>query len=754
MRTALFILFSIAMNTLAAQSFSVKQNLTSPFMKWYFNEEGKTDFMSALVPGNVHRDLLLNKRIPDPLIGTNENEVQWVSEKKWEYTLNDFVCEPNILLQEKIELRLNGIDTYAKVFLNDTFIGETNNAFVQFDFNVKGIILPKGNKLRIVFSSAEAYAKQKLSERVLPLPGDSVRAVCRKPQYHFGWDWGPKLVTCGITKPIELVGYSDLLFETFGVETLSLNNNKAQLVAHVHYRADKEEKLTATLNFGGQIFKEEFVTRIGEHDFVFPFELNEPQLWWPNEAGQPFLYLVQCTLQNTNGKANTRVIKTGVRTIELVNKPDAFGESFFFKINGKMLFMKGANYIPSAALPRVCGEGEYRTLLEKCKSAHFNMLRVWGGGQYESDLFYSLCNEMGILVWQDFMFACSMYPGDAKFLESVQKEAEQNVRRISYNPCLALWCGNNENAEGWANWGWKTGLSNAAVVAIDDEYNALFNKMLPGIVGHFSHLPYWSSSPQFGRGNKESMSKGDSHYWGLWHDAEPFSVLEKKVPRFMSEFGMQSFPSEDVLKLISPQDPYDFNSKGYQVHQKHSRGFSLMKQYTERWYPEASKLPGKEYARLTQEMQAEGMCRAIEVQRSNAQCGGTLYWQLNDVWPSFSWSSIDVLGNEKIFHQKLKESYAPQLLTYKIENDSLFVVWVDDQYQQSYYVNISGEVKQLQKKKEIGIGFSGITIAVNSRISVSEGISLRELKGTYERRLLIHAQYGDTNLNRTFTIRP
>jgi hypothetical protein len=221
----------------------------------------------------------------------------------------------------------------------------------------------------------------------------------------------------------------------------------------------------------------------------------------------------------------------------------------------------------------------------------------------------------------------------------------------------------------------------------------------------------------------------------------------------MSEFGMQSFPSEDVLKLMSPLAPYDMNSEGIKLHQKNARGFSLMKQYTEQWYPQASSLPVPEYAKLTQEMQAEGMCRAIEVQRSSPRCGGTLYWQLNDVWPSFSWSSIDVLGKEKIFHQKLKESYAPQLLTYKIENDSLYIVWVDDQYKESYYVKVFGEIKQLQKKRARGIGFSNYTIAVNGRISVSEGISLKELKGKYEQMLLLNAEYKDILLERRFTLR-
>jgi beta-mannosidase len=246
---------------------------------------------------------------------------------------------------------------------------------------------------------------------------------------------------------------------------------------------------------------------------------------------------------------------------------------------------------------------------------------------------------------------------------------------------------------------------------------------------------------------------GDAHYWGLWHDGEPFSVLETKVPRFMSEFGMQSFPSEDVLKLMSPLAPYDMNSEGIKLHQKNARGFGLMKQYTEQWYPKASELPVPEYAKLTQEMQAEGMCRAIEVQRSSPRCGGTLYWQLNDVWPSFSWSSIDVLGKEKIFHQKLKESYAPQLLTYKIENDSLYIVWVDDQFSQPYDVKVFGEIKQLQKKHARGIGFSNYNIQVNGHISMSEGISLRELKGKQKRMLMLNAEYKDILLERRFTLR-
>jgi len=216
---------------------------------------------------------------------------------------------------------------------------------------------------------------------------------------------------------------------------------------------------------------------------------------------------------------------------------------------------------------------------------------------------------------------------------------------------------------------------------------------------------------------------------------------------------MQSFPSEDVLKLMSPLAPYDMNSEGIKLHQKNARGFGLMKQYTEQWYPAASTLPTQEYAKLTQEMQAEGMCRAIEVQRSSPRCGGTLYWQLNDVWPSFSWSSIDVLGKEKIFHQKLKESYAPQLLTYKIENDSLFIVWVDDQFSEPYEVTVFGEINQLQNKRPKDVGFSNYTINVNGSISQSEGISLRELKEKYERTLSLEAVYRSISIQRTFTVR-
>jgi beta-mannosidase len=352
-----------------------------------------------------------------------------------------------------------------------------------------------------------------------------------------------------------------------------------------------------------------------------------------------------------------------------------------------------------------------------------------------------------------------MYPGNSDFLNNVKREAEQNIERITYHPCIALWCGNNENAEGWEKWGWKIGLREKSIAGIQSEYDALFEKLLPETLKKYTTISYWPSSPRFGRGDAASQNEGDSHYWGLWHDEEPFSVLEKKIPRFMSEFGMQSFPSEDVLYLMSGDLTKPLNDSGYLQHQKHSRGFTLMKTYTERWYPNASKKSLLDYGQLTQNMQAEGMCRGIESQRANERCGGTLYWQLNDVWPSFSWSSIDYLGNEKVFFNALKTSYAPQLLTYIRRVDGIEIIWIDDQYESEYTIDVDIKVEEFLPTGTINAmnskDISKSQIEINQNIQTICFIPRRELRMNYsllDLRLTLTHYYGE-GLTRELVIR-
>jgi len=725
--------------TIQAQNEMTKQSITTPINSWIFYEANSSTSFSASVPGNVHDDLVRANQLANPLIGTNENESQWVAEKAWVYELKNIQLNENFKTQAHWIIRLHGIDTYARVYWDNQLIGQTNNAFVAYTFDLPKSESLSNHTLRIAFEPALAQSKKLLATRVLPLPGDSVRAVCRKPQYQFGWDWGPKLITCGITHPIEVVGYNDVRLEETSVETIAIDSASAKVRVRfsLYSEFDKPINVVVREKDLGLYFADRFVAQHGLHEYVYDLDVKNPELWYPNESGSQRIYKFLIDVHDDKGQHNTKVIKNGIRTVELVTEKDAKGESFYFKVNGKRIFMKGANLIPVVMLPRTVNESEYRALLQRCKDAHFNMLRVWGGGQYESDLFYELCDEMGIMIWHDFMFACSMYPGDAQFLQNVQVEAKQQVQRISHHACMALWCGNKENAEGWSNWGWKIGLSQSAVVALDSEYDALFNQLLPNAVHAYSQLPYVPSSPRFGRGNAQSLVEGDSHYWGLWHDEEPFSVLQTKVPRFMSEFGMQSFPSTEVLQLISPQDPYNQTSAGYAVHQKHPKGFALMKKYTETWYPNASKLSTEEYATLTQKMQAEGMCMGIEAQRADAQCGGTLYWQLNDVWPSFSWSSIDYLGKEKLFHQQLKVSYAPQLLTYKVENDTLKLIWIDDQFTEPYDLYYGLDVSN--GKKSIGTNDRFVRITSNIT-ALPEEVALSTFKHKTELDLRLFAR--------------
>ena len=341
--------------------------------------------------------------------------------------------------------------------------------------------------------------------------------------------------------------------------------------------------------------------------------------------------------------------------------------------------MKGANYIPQHSFQDQVTLEKYQKILSDVVAANMNMLRVWGGGIYETDEFYELCDEKGILIWQDFMFACAMYPGDAEFLANVQKEAEEQLKRLRNHTSIALWCGNNENSEGWHRWGWKANRTEQEKKDIWNDYLAVFDSILPNAVKNLSTTDYWESSPKYGRGNPKYKTEGDAHDWWIWHDAYPFEHLEDNVPRFMSEFGFQSFPSDTVINYINQQNKIDSQTDAILSHQKHSSGFQLIEEYMKRDFT----IPNndEDYAFVSQLLQAKGMIMGIEAQRRSKPYNmGTLYWQLNDVWPAISWSSIDYFGNWKAFHYKAKKAFDNVLISTKktkynyetfIVNDSL-----------------------------------------------------------------------------------
>ena len=397
--------------------------------------------------------------------------------------------------------------------------------------------------------------------------------------------------------------------------------------------------------------------------------------------GDQKLYDIQVSLSNQNYTTNSSK-SIGLRTIELITEKDTIGNNFYFKINGIPTFMKGVNYIPQDVFtPRVKAD-DYEEILQSAVDANMNMVRVWGGGIYEEDIFYDLCDKYGLLVWQDFMFACAMYPGDEEFLNSVKEEAIYNVKRIRTHPSLALWCGNNEVLSAWENWGWKKSIINDQSQEIADKiytsYDDLFHNILPNVIEKFdSDTAYWPSSPGSSFGKKESFTSGDAHYWGVWWGKEPFTNYENKIPRFMSEFGFQSFPDfTSVLKYTNDSD-HNIYSEVMKSHQRSSIGNETIEEYMLREYSKPNSF--KNFLYVSQLLQAEGISMGMEAHRRNRDiCMGSLYWQLNDCWPVASWSSIDYYGKWKALHYKTRESFASNLISLHKKIDEFDIYYVTD----------------------------------------------------------------------------
>lgn len=641
---------------------------------WIFSSENSDRWLSATVPGNIYTDLLTHQIIEDPFVKSNEEKVQWVSDSSWAYRTS-FTTDKTVLEKKNIELHFDGLDTYAKVYLNDSLILEANNAFRKYSVSVAEL-LQESNELSVAFTSTNIYEKAAADSLHYTLP-EGNRVFTRKAQFQYGWDWGPKLNTTGIWKSVYLKAWNDLLISDVYIEQQSVTTEEAKLMAHVTVKNTSEARAQLAINDQYKLNLSPIPLQKGTHTYKIPFSIKDPNLWWPHNIGIPHLYEFDFQVL-ANGKVSDRKkVKTGVRTIALVSEKDSIGESFYFTVNNVPVFMKGANYIPQNSFQNRVTPQHYKRLLDDVVDANMNMLRVWGGGIYENDIFYELCDEKGILIWQDFMFACAMYPGDVDFLNSVQKEAQEQVIRLRNHPSIALWCGNNENSEGWHRWGWQSGRSEKEKEEIWKNYLKVFDSILPLTVDKLSTTSYWESSPKFGRGNPKYKTEGDAHDWWVWHDGYPFEHFESNVPRFMSEFGFQSFPSYKTINYINQKDSIDIHTEAIKSHQKHSRGFQLIEEYMLRNYPKPRN--DLEYIYLSQLTQARGITMAIEAhRRAKPYNMGSLFWQLNDCWPAISWSSIDYFGNWKALHYKAKISFENTMISSEIKRDTMNVYLIDD----------------------------------------------------------------------------
>lgn len=650
---------------------------------WEFRQKEDTGFLSA--PNrNVHTDLQFHGIIEDPFYSDNEEKYKWIEDKDWIFK-TPFSLSNEELEKEKIYIVFEGLDTYAKVFINDHLILESENMFLEHKIDIKDFA-KEDNTILIEFTSAIKKAEPLHDAHEIRLPAGNDRndkktsVFTRKAPYQYGWDWGPRLVGAAIWKPVYLEFWDEIEIKSDRVYQHSLKESVADLGVQLELESNIQQKLKVELFKNNDLFKTEyFPVNPGNNLFEKVFSIENPELWWPVGYGDANLYDFKLRISGKDFQWE-KSYKRGFRDIKLERKADEIGENFQFVVNGVPVYAKGANYIPQDIFPGRVSEEDYDKTIRLALEANMNMLRIWGGGIYEMDRFYELCDEKGIMVWQDFMFACSLYPGDEAFLNNVEKEATYQIKRLRDHASIALWCGNNEMNELWHNWGYQKAFNYSEQDSIDtwNDYLKIFDQMLPGLVRQLApKTNYLESSPVHGWGREESMTHGDSHYWGIWWGKQAFEMYEEKVPRFSSEFGFQSIPHMNTVLSFTDSSQLDLFSDDMKAHQKSSIGNQTILDYLPKYYPEPKNF--QEMVYISQLLQAYGMDLAFRAQRlAKPVCMGTLYWQLNDCWPVLSWSSLDYYRQKKATHYVAEEDFAAFMLKSQVENNQLKTAIVSD----------------------------------------------------------------------------
>ncbi len=631
---------------------------------WRFRDCSGSRWHPATVPGCVHTDLLRAGVIADPLRGVNEAGLQWIDERDWEYSLR-FPVDARMLQEEVVDLAADGLDTIATVRVNGAEVARTENMFIGHRWNVKRLLRRGRNTLSIRFDSATRYIRTHRLDHAPRDINDPVGrcTVIRKEQCQFGWDWGPRYVTAGIWRDLRLEGWSGNRLAGVAVTQVHAKDGSVTLkLAPEFARPDRR----ATCRW--RISSSSGTDLSGTGSSIL---IRKPELWWPSGQGPQPLYTLEVEATGADGRRiGSWVRRIGLRTIALDRHPDKWGESFQFVVNGRPIFAKGANWIPASTFVAGLRRRDYARDLQAAVAAHMNMVRVWGGGIYESEGFYDLCDELGLLVWQDFMFACTLYPGDAAFIASSQAEADYQVRRLRHRACLALWCGNNEiwsiNAHD---------LVNPKKKAQRRDYERLFHRALPKVVGkRGGSTPYWPSSPW--RGDEDAThsageKRGDSHYWDVWHGRNPVKEYEKWNFRFASEFGMQSYNSSATQALFSPRGDRNIFGAALETHQKNRGGNQVILDYVSRRY----RFPRDQDSLIYLSQLNQVFCIQTGVahyRRLMPRCMGALYWQLNDCWPVASWSSIEFTGRWRALHHAARRFYAPTFVSAHVPGDEIF----------------------------------------------------------------------------------
>ncbi|RIW34255.1 glycoside hydrolase family 2 protein [Bacillus salacetis] len=644
--------------------------------KWSMRCTTEDYEIEANVPGSVMNDLLSNEMIDDPFYRDNEDEALVIASKDYLYE-REFNIGEAFLQEDSVKIQFEGLDTLADIRLNSQLLASTNNMHRTYEFEVKHLLMTGVNKISVLLKSPVNYIKEKQQETPLWGVPDAVEGYphLRKGHSMFGWDWGPKIPDLGIWRNVSLLAYSKGRLDDV---YLTQKHEKGSVEMGVRVRMEELTSANFELHVrvtdpDGEVSGTTVKGAAGEENFTFM--IDSPQLWWPNGYGDQPLYDVDVKLLADGREVHQQRLKTGLRTVAVKHEKDQWGKSFEFEVNGLSLFAMGANYIPEDNLLARNSKAKTERLIEDCVDANFNMIRVWGGGIYPEDYFYELCDRHGLIVWQDFMFACSMYELNDEFKETVTHEVRDNMKRLRHHASLGLWCGNNEVEEAWEYWGDMPKDPKHKA-----DYIKIFEYIIPEIAKEVDpHTFYWPSSPSSGGGFNEPRNpdEGDMHYWEVWHGLKPFTEYEKFHFRFCSEFGFQSFPSLKTIKTFTEPEDRNIFSYVMEKHQKNGAANGKILFYLSENFLYPKDFDSLLYA--SQLLQAEAIKYGVEHWRRNrGRCMGSLYWQLNDCWPVASWSSLDYFGRWKALHYFAKKFYSPVLMSLREDGSAVEVHVTND----------------------------------------------------------------------------
>lgn len=650
---------------------------------WQFRQMGKSEWLPATVPGDVHLDLLANKKIGDPFYRDNEAKLQWIEKEGWEYALS-FDLKAETLRHGNVDLVFDGLDGASEVELNGHKVLSTHDSFRIWRVASKSYLVAGKNELKVSFPSAPSAADKLAAEDPwFPKTKVEAKTYLRKPAYEYGWDWGPRFVTSGIWKPVRLEAWDKVRIDDFAIRQPDVTRQVAHLNAQVDLEASTEGMAKVEVSFTAAGKPVELSSEVHVHPghnlVQIPFEIHQPKLWFPAGYGAQPLYEFKAAAFADGVESDEQRVKTGLRSIVLDRHPDQWGRSFQLVVNGIPVFAKGADVIPFDSFPNRVTVADYRRILESAKEANMNMIRHWGGGYYETKEFFEICDELGIMVWQDFMFGNDWQPGAYSFKLNIEAEAEDQVKRLRNHPSIVIWCGNNETeiAMGWAP---RPALPLDVRYQMWQDYLTEFSGILPRVVAKLdAETPYWPSSPS---ADYEQVSdkyhSGDDHIWDVWHGRVPFSTYETHHSRFVTEYGFQSFPEmKTVESFTEPGDRTGILTPVMLAHQKNNEGNDIIHNYLLKDYQEPKDFASFLY--VSQVLQAEGIKIGAEhFRRSRPETMGSIFWQLNDCWPVASWSSIDYYGRWKALQYYARRFYAPVLVSPHVEEGVVKVYVVSD----------------------------------------------------------------------------